>query len=122
MVEITIDGIASNRVVTELKNSFPGGIKNVSGIVLFCQFSAYDIKLGKMFTRLTVEGEVKYSGAVTLVKITQQFDRLFEEIPKGWRTVCEFRFDNLTSDKLKEWLPVIDSWSQGTTKRVVLVQ
>jgi hypothetical protein len=121
MIELAIDGIVSKNVIAELKNSFPEGVRSLSGIVLFCQFSNYDIKIGTKFTQLTVQGEVKYFGVVTLVKITQQFDRLLNEIPKGWRTIGEFKFDNLEPDKLLDWLPVINSWREGTDKRVVLL-
>lgn len=121
MIEITIDGIVSKSVIAELKNSFPEGVRSLSGVVLFCQFSNYDIKIGTKFTQLTVQGEVKYLGVVTLVKVTQQFDRLLNEIPKGWRTICEFKFDNLEPDKLLDWVPVINSWREGTDKRVALL-
>jgi len=120
-LRLIIQGIVSGTVIMELKRSFLQKENNPNTIVLFCGFSEYDIPLGSVFTQIWFQREVLYMGKAVLTKITQQFDRPIDEIPRGWRTVCSFTFEEPVPDVLYKYLPVVQSWSEGLSEGVLII-
>ncbi|WP_293304156.1 hypothetical protein [Pedobacter sp. UBA5917] len=83
-----------------------------SEIIVFCAFSEYEIPIGTVFNFVeNMNGYVLIEGKITLIGVTQQFFKPFDAIPKGWKTICKFKFDMETSSLLTH-LPQSPSWYQ----------
>ena len=108
-IELKVVGRASDGILIQFSSIFNLPIAQ-SEIVLFCDFSDCDIPIGYTFKNVDDrENNRKVEGTITLKKVTQQFGRLFELIPEGWKTICLFSFSADLSPLLLK-LPVVSNW------------
>jgi hypothetical protein len=106
---ILINGIAS----IDLKSKLPGSFRRINTdniLILFCDYSEYDIPIGSIFSCVQKGNDVIYSGNIVLLSVTQEFFSPFDYIPKGWKTICELEFKNGIPVSLKNQIPIIDNW------------
>ncbi|MFT3826360.1 MAG: hypothetical protein QM731_20725 [Chitinophagaceae bacterium] len=80
---------------------------------LFMSFALDDVPLNTVFNQLVVHGssQISYPVNACLIKITQQFFKLFDEVPSGWKTICLVQFDEPSYKFVKGVLPVLETWS-----------
>lgn len=72
--------------VLDLKN-------NANEIVLFCDYSMFDIPIGYKFKKIyNSNKKCIYNGEIILDKVTQNHALPFELVPYGYKTICKFIF------------------------------
>ena len=79
-------------------------------IILFCDYSEFDIPIGHNFTRIENDTGDVYSGVVTLMKVTDGFSLLYESIPKGFKTICKFEVADINQLSRIKKLPIVSDW------------
>ena len=88
-IKVKVLGRLSNKVLGLYK-----GVLDVkeNDVVLFCDYSEFDIPVGYCFTRVVKSDNTILNCKVLLKKVSQQFLKPFDEIPHGWKTICKFEF------------------------------
>ena len=81
-----------------------------NSVIVFLFYSPYGIKLGSIFNYLKIK-DTNYKINASLDYVTQQFNKPFDEIPHGWKTICVFNV-NEGLDVFKK-LPIINEWSEN---------
>ncbi|WP_343522271.1 hypothetical protein [Pedobacter sp.] len=62
-------------------------------VIVYCLYSEYEIPLGTVFNRIeNMNNQILYEGEIKLTNVTQQYLKPFDGIPKGWKTICKFKF------------------------------
>ena len=93
----------------------------INEMLLFASYSSFDIQKGQkfqvIFDRYYPSGAVEFSDC-TLKRVTQQMFAEWDQIPKGWKTLSLFEFEN-EIPKMIEKLPEIDSWSKGDNQILI---
>jgi len=80
-------------------------------VIVYCLYSEYEIPLGTIFHRIeNMNNQIVYEGEIKLTNVTQQYLRPFDGIPKGWKTICKFKFQHQIPLALIE-LPEV-SWDE----------
>ena len=80
-------------------------------VSVFCDFSLFDIPVGHIFSQVLNSGQNRvYSGSIVLQSVTQQFAKPFDEVPKGWRTICTFSYDDSGNEKPFDTLDITETW------------
>src|SRR6476620_9901797 len=84
-------------------------------VILFVDFSEFDIPLGHIFsTARDVVTGLNYNCEIVLKSVSQQFVKEFDAIPHGWKTICKFEIiDDAVFNIIRE-LPEIESWYDST--------
>lgn len=83
-------------------------------ILVFCDFSEFDIPGGYIFRSIVDgNGNMLYVGEFILKKITQQFARPFDSIPHGWKTISLFQFNEGSIPEVIYQLPYAVDWYQS---------
>jgi len=69
--------------------------ENKNQVVLFCRYSESNIPIGFIFRKIqdVDSGEI-FAIEATLKGISQQLRIPWEEVPMGWKTICNFEFKN----------------------------
>jgi hypothetical protein len=106
---IVIQGKASDDLIKKWCSSFKKTLEK-NNLLLFCDYSEYEIPKGHNFVSLQRNGVDIFSGTITLKGVTQEFFKPFDCIPKGWKTISEFEFHNEISEVLKMSIPEIADW------------
>ena len=115
MYSIKIVGRGTKESLQDLKN-FIAAVEGTEGIFfVFVMGPAYDVALGSVFEARNNKGQ----GRFELVAITQQFDKLWDEIPHGWKTICALRPLDNHSVSMLEKLPLTNSWYGNTTELIL---
>lgn len=106
---LVIEGKVSKNILKQLKleDIF---FRNKNNEVLFLSYSYSDIKLEQLFDCIFDIQKPNNHEIIKcqIVKVTQQFGKIFNEIPHGWKTICQFEFENIP--KMIDSLPVIETW------------
>lgn len=85
-------------------------------IFLFADYSDYEIPIGCQFSKIEINGEDFTVNDVLLIGVTQQFDKDFDYIPKGWKTIIVLAVNDKNVIKKFQDLPYIDDWYESNTK------
>lgn len=89
-------------------------LKNVSMYPLsefiFFDYSSFTIPKKIVFSHLLIQDK-QYSFVCKIEIITQQFGLIYDEIPKGHKTICLVSFDKHSFDLIHSELPKIDGWT-----------
>lgn len=56
----------------------------------------------------------------TIIGVTQQFGRAFDQIPHEWKTICLLDFSDGVPDLIRT-LPVIESWGDAELRLGVVL-
>jgi hypothetical protein len=82
-------------------------------ICLFLGYSDFEIPLGHTFNFIRFKDQTDWvSCKLTLKHITQQFRKTWDVIPRGWKTICVFKYENYCKEL--EQIKESDQWfSQG---------
>lgn len=84
-------------------------------IILFCDFSEFNIPIGHNFKTIeNMKGETIFISDIILKKVSQQFILPFDFVPHGWETICKFQLLEKSIEKLLEQLPTIKDWSESS--------
>jgi len=106
-MELGIKGLVSD-TVKEKCTCIDFLIVDTNHLMLFANYSDFEIPLNQKFTILK-EDKKEYAISASLIGVTQQFNKVFDSIPMGWKTIIVLRLDEGDFDKLKS-LPAIDNW------------
>ena len=83
-------------------------------VIVYCLYSEYEISLGTVFNRIeNMSNQIVYEGEIELTNVTQQYLKPFSGIPKGWQTICKFKFQDQIPLILLE-LPQV-SWDEAVS-------
>jgi len=97
-----------------LREALKFDVLNKLEVIVYCLYSEYDIPLGTIFHRIENMGnQIVYEGEIKLTKLTQQYLKPFDGIPKGWKTICKFKFQDQIPLALIE-LPEV-SWDDAVS-------
>lgn len=93
-----------------------GNSKKRIEIILFCDFSEFEIPIDYKFTSVeNMEGKIILINGMILKNVSQEYIMSFDLIPLGWRTICKFQLLEKSSGKLLDQLPTIKHWSESST-------
>lgn len=120
-VQLRIMGRPSKGIIDKFKKALDSDVKQGSGIILFCDYSNYDVPIGQIFNVVKdLGGNVLYSGAISLKKVTQEFLISYDFIPKGHKTICLFEVMDNSIKEILSIIPPIDDWYNS--KRVLIFE
>jgi len=84
-MEIKAVGKASEKVISQFKETFNCGSLSNNEVLMFCSFSEFDIPTGKEFCIIKdIEGKFEINSHIILKNVTQQLWKPFDSIPSGW--------------------------------------
>ncbi|QJB35666.1 hypothetical protein HF329_31985 [Chitinophaga oryzae] len=82
-------------------------------VLLFCDFSEFDIPLGTVFTVIEDMEGSKYTVEEAVLKsVSQGFFLPFDMVPRGHKTICLFSF-LAGPPEIIQRLPVISDWYES---------
>lgn len=112
---IKVVGILSESLNNKFSNIFKPWDKK-KDIVLLCDYSEFDILVKHVFNEIIVYEKTPKSIVckVLLKKISQEFFKEYDMVPKGHKTICLFEFLDGKIPELIYKLPVIEGWHQAT--------
>ncbi len=85
--------------------------KNMAQVVLFCNYSNFEIPIGHIFDQLEdLRNGAKMSIKAKLNGVSQEFGLAFDSVPKGYKTICNFEFLNSSIPEVVNTLPRINNW------------
>lgn len=91
-----------------------------SEVILFCDYSEYDIPIGHIFNNIEdVQNKRLFSGAIMLKTVSQEFALQFDLIPKGYKTICKFEFLESNIPEAINNLPVLYGWHESNTTLIL---
>jgi hypothetical protein len=102
---IVID-VIEKQIVEALKLT-----KQKNSLLFFCDYSDHDFEIGHEFSSISENDQIIYSGLIKLKTVTQQYFKPFEIIPSGWKTICEFEFEESIPSIIRAKIPILESWS-----------
>lgn len=83
-------------------------------VVLFCDYSSFDIPLGYTFNRIEdLKNGNKVYSKIILKGVSQEFGISFDLIPKGYKTICNFQFIESDVPEIIDNLPLIADWYES---------
>src|SRR5581483_5110290 len=109
---LILQGKVSNEALALVRNGLPSTWDDKS-IPLFVSYAYADLPLGKEFTRV-FPPKAPAQAVETLAKViavTQQFNKPFDEIPHGWKTITLFEFPRGIPE-LVDQLPTVGAWGE----------
>ena len=112
---IKIIGKVSNDTLSKLSLSK----KLDLNIALFTTHSDYEIPLNYTFTLIKSNSGARAIFKGLLVGITQQFDKPFDCIPQGWKTIIHLKIENQIPQILMN-LPEFDGWDTYEAQCIIL--
>ncbi|GAL85786.1 hypothetical protein MYP_3015 [Sporocytophaga myxococcoides] len=78
--------------------------------MVFVCYSEYEVFIGAKFGTVFNNDKNFICGVdAEIINITQEFNVKWESIPKGWKSICEIRFER-NFFKIKEFLDETDEW------------
>jgi hypothetical protein len=110
---VRVYGIASKSVKGLIVNAMKNWPMNSRNLILFVDYSDFDISIGTEFTLFAedIHGNKLHAISGKLVQVTQSWCKPFDQIPKGHKTVCEIEFDEQSANLIRSKLPTVGSWS-----------
>ena len=110
-IRLRINGIIDSNVLKQVTSVVKYDANNLSEIIVFCAYSDFDIPQGHKFSQiLNVNNEILYSANFILEGITQEFFKPFDHIPRGFKTICKFKFIDSAVPMAVKSLPIIRNW------------
>jgi len=111
-----VEGRASQaalHAIAQPNSKFPG-FQRPGRDLYFISFSYADLPRGKTFDIAFLEGHpaTAFPGIVEIVAITQQFSMEWDEVPHGWKTICDLEFVPDVRHPLLQ-LPFVDGWYEN---------
>lgn len=80
----------------------------------------YDIEIGTVFNITYIsQNNIATENNYELVAITQQWDKPFDRIPRGWKTICALKLINNIPSILTT-LPSVDDWYASNYKLTLI--
>ncbi|MFY0256492.1 hypothetical protein ACDQ55_21365 [Chitinophaga sp. 30R24] len=106
-IKVKVLGRLSNKMFNLYKDVLD--VKE-NDVVFFCDYSEFDIPVGYCFTGVVKSDNTILGCKIRLKSVSQQFLKLFDEIPHGWKTIGNFEFiDGIIPDEV-QMLPLLDDW------------
>ena len=114
-MELKIIGKPTDNIILDLKKVLEyNPNKNNFEIVLFCDYSEFDIYTGQIFKSIEIlNTQTEFPVLIELLKVTQELFLPFDYIPKGYKTICKFRLLNEMPTQLTTGLPKVKNWYDG---------
>ncbi|MEU6063665.1 MULTISPECIES: hypothetical protein [Streptomyces] len=106
---LLVESRADDRALAALGHELPERSANEEA--LFLSYNYADVPVGRRYDccfRRADESDVAWV-TVTVVAVTQQFGRVFDEIPHGWKTLTLLRFDPEIPALIRD-LPAASAW------------
>lgn len=109
-IRIKIIGRLDDEMLLRSLEAFKPSSLGSNEILLFSDYSEFDIPIGYSFDEIVSESGVRtVSGKIKLIGVTQQMQVAFDEVPKGWKTICRFVFLDGIPDIISD-LPLLKNW------------
>lgn len=109
---IISQGVVSQMTRDKLSNKLNHDFKDNGTVFLFCDYSMFEIPLGRVFNYIIECNSTNriIKAKLELVYITQEFFQPYDFIPVGHKTICQFNLNQKAYKFISEKLPVIDTW------------
>jgi hypothetical protein len=115
IVKLKIVGVLSRKWFPKFNKSLSLDKFAKNEVVLFCDFSSFDIPLGFRFKSIRSPTNVElFRGDIELTAISQAFAINFDYIPKGHKTLCKFRFNDQLPLAVSSF-PIVEDWYELDT-------
>lgn len=112
-ITLKILGSANTNVIEKYTNIL-NYKENDMQVILFCDYSTYDIPKGYIFNHLMDPlSQNNISCKAKLKDISQEFGIPFDSVPKGYKTICNFKFSGINIPKMIMELPIINDWYES---------
>jgi hypothetical protein len=112
-LSLRIRGILSEDLLG-IYSKLVGYKKGMLQIVLFCDYSDFDIPIGYTFSQIVdLRNGSKTSSMIQLKGVSQQFGFVFDSVPKGHKTICNFEFIQSPMPEIIKSLPRISNWHES---------
>src|SRR5688572_15151440 len=109
--ELKIIGRSVEYLPEKLLNVLSYSQDKQNEILMFCDFSEFDIPTGYVFKDIVdIINEKEFSGYITLKNVSQQFALSYDMIPKGHKTICKFEVREKEILTLIKSLPMVEDW------------
>jgi hypothetical protein len=113
--ELKVVGILPEKLFTSFGDVLGCNKMTDNEIVLFCDYSRFDIPIGYAFSTIRDSRHVVlYSGSISLEGATQSFALKYDSIPKGHKTLCKFKFKEGVPESIRT-LPTLNDWYGAKT-------
>lgn len=113
-LELKILGRVSKDLVLKYKNVLNYSDRNLNEVILFCDYSNFNIPVGHIFDEIgDKNGVVLFFGKIVLRKVSQEFALSYGLIPKGHKSICEFEFIESNLPEAINDLSVITDWYES---------
>lgn len=117
MPSIEISGKLSQNALADFSSLFSILNNEFNYYTVFAMRQEYDIPIGTIFY-FESKNNIN-TDTFELIAVTQQYNFLAQEIPKGWNTICAFKAIS-PPPCILDSLPIIDDW-YGNNKTIRLV-
>ncbi len=112
-IKLRIIGIASRKLVEQYKKAFNVTSFNDNELLLFCDYSSFEIKIGHVFNTIKdLKRAIIRDSNIKLQYATQQSFIPLRDIPQGYKTICLFEFPLSIPEIVKD-LPTISDWYEA---------
>jgi hypothetical protein len=85
-------------------------VKPASEIILFCDYSSFEIPIGFSFNEVEDADKNKFSGIIVLKTVTQASALHFDGVPIGHKTICKFDVNEPALFNVLDKMKMIKSW------------
>ncbi len=115
-VFISLKGTLSKEALEKIN-----GYNTSNSTWFFVGYSESEVFKGAKFSKV-FDNEKNFICEVDaeIINITQEFNVQWESIPKGWKTICEIKFEH-NFLKIKEYLEETNNWF-ASGKSILLVE
>ena len=116
IIELRTVGKATKDLINKFRNTFPFYQNDKKEIILFCDYSEFEIPQDYIFTSIHVGNKKSiFTSPVILKVISQEYFLRLHSIPIGWKTICLFEINENSDITLFNSLSEINEWSESET-------
>jgi hypothetical protein len=109
---LIVTGILSENAFRLSKEGLPESLPSNS-ITVFTGYSLAEFPIGQQFTKVFLLDDIDSWSELhcEIVAVTQQWNRPFDAVPEGWKTICVLKFHHYIPDLVRS-LPLSnhDTW------------
>jgi len=119
-IELKVVGKLSKKLFDKFNDSLITKGLEFNELILFCDYSDFDIPIGHCFQSVREpDKQSPFYCNIILKKISEEFGISLELIPKGYKTICKFKFIDKNIPEIIKNIPEIIDWYESGTKLIL---
>jgi hypothetical protein len=113
---LIITAILSEDAFRLSREGLPESLPSKS-LTVFTDYSLAEFPIGQQFTKAFLLEDIDSWAEVhcEIVAVTQQWNRPFDAVPEGWKTICVLKFHDAIP-ALVSHLPLHDTWISSNSR------